>query len=291
MKTGQAIQRVGLCVKHDRPQAADTARALVSWLRERGLEVRVDPECARWTGLPPTAVAALGAAVDLVVVLGGDGTLLSVARSFPECDVPILGANLGTLGFLTEVHVDELLPALEKTVAGEVRIERHTRVEVRARRDGRELGHLDALNDVVIAGTSLSRMIDLSTRIDGVDVTTYHADGLIVATPTGSTAYSLSAGGPLVLPGTDALLLTPICPHSLTQRPVVLRPEVVIEVAVDARGNDVSLTVDGQEGLPLATGDRVTINRSPHVTHIVASPFRTRFEILREKLRWGERGA
>lgn len=290
MKIDRQIQSVGLCVKHDRPQAADTVRDLVGWLEARGLEVVVDPECARWVDKSPTELPELGRSVDLVVVLGGDGTLLSVARSFPECPVPILGANLGTLGFLTEIHIDELIPAMEKTLAGEVQIEPHMRLEVRASRDEHDLGVMDALNDVVVNGTSLSRMIDLVTRADGVEVTTYHADGLIVSTPTGSTAYSLSAGGPILLSGIDALLLTPICPHSLTQRPLVLRPDVVVDVLIDARGNDVSLTVDGQEGLPLATGDRVTIRRSPHTTWIVASPFRNRFEILREKLRWGERG-
>jgi NAD+ kinase len=226
---------------------------------------------------------------DLIVVLGGDGTLLSVARSSGTRRVPILGVNLGRLGFLTEINVDELFLALDKVLAGDLRVVSHMRLEVQVQRGDATLGHFHALNDVVITKTALSRMIDLDAFADGHKVTTYHADGLILSTPTGSTAYSLSAGGPLLVPGLEAIVLTPICPHSLTQRPLVLPESAEIEVVTHARGGEAALTVDGQEGLELCDGDSVRVRRSPHSVDIVASPFRNRYEILHAKLRWGNR--
>ncbi len=225
-----------------------------------------------------------------MVVLGGDGTLLSVSRAVGRRPVPVLGVNLGTLGFLTEITREELFPVMERVLAGELRIQRRMRLEVSALPGLAEFSaRFLALNDAVISGAALARMIDLETRTDGLDVTTYHADGLIVATPTGSTAYSLSAGGPILLPEVEAIVLTPICPHTLTQRPLVLPEGSEIEVVVRWRGEGVQLTADGQEGLALREGDVVRIRRSPHALHLVASPVRNRFEILREKLRWGER--
>jgi len=163
------------------------------------------------------------------------------------------------------------------------------RLEAVVNRDGEDIGPYRALNDVVISKTALSRMIDLEACADGIEVTTYHADGLIVSTPTGSTAYSLSAGGPVLMPGSAVMVLTPICPHALTQRPLVLSETSKLELVVHTRGGEVSLTVDGQEGMELRDGDRVLVARSPHPTEIISSPFRNRFEILRAKLRWGER--
>jgi NAD+ kinase len=283
------IRSVGVCLKHDQPQAEATVASLVAWLRERGLVVRVDEVVAAAVDLPATAREALAAEVDLIISVGGDGTLLSIARAAGTREVPILGVNLGRLGFLTEINVDELYPTLEKMLAGNVETVSRMRLEVVARRGDRERGRYLALNDAVITKTALSRMVDLEAWADGVKVTTYHADGLIVSTPTGSTAYSLSAGGPLLLPGLEAMVLTPICPHSLTQRPIVLPQTARIEIIVDTRGGEVALTVDGQEGLDLADGDRVTVQRSAHPVQIVASPFRNRYEILHAKLRWGER--
>jgi len=283
------IRSVGVCLKPGQPQAAETIRELVKWLGDRGIAVRVDAECARHSGLPAEAVATLAAEVDLVIALGGDGTLLAVARATGTRRVPILGVNLGTLGFLTEVNVEEMLPALETLLAGKAEISARMRLEVEATRDGRELGRFLALNDAVITKTALSRMIDLDTFASGQRVTTYHADGLILSTPTGSTAYSLSAGGPLLLPGLAAIVMTPICPHSLTQRPIVLPVSAEIEVVVHTRGGEATITIDGQEGRELLDGDRVRVRRSPHPVDIVASPLRTRFQILQTKLRWGER--
>ncbi|MBW2273872.1 MAG: NAD(+)/NADH kinase [Deltaproteobacteria bacterium] len=283
------IRSVGVCLKPDQPQAAETVRLLVKWLCEHELDVLLDDDAARATERSATSRDELAAAADLIMVLGGDGTLLSVARSTGTRHVPILGVNLGTLGFLTEINVDEMLPALEKVVSGDFEIESRMRLEVVAYRGREEIGRYHALNDAVLSKTALSRMIDLCTYADGVMVTTYHADGLIVSTPTGSTAYSLSAGGPLLLPGLEAIVLTPICPHSLTHRPVVMPQRCEIEVEVRSSAGPVALTVDGQEGIELADGDRVCVRRSEHPVAIVASPYRSRYEILHAKLRWGER--
>jgi NAD+ kinase len=228
--------------------------------------------------------------VDLVIVLGGDGTLLAVARAVGERRVPILGVNLGTLGFLAEISQDELFPTLEDVLAGRLRTETRMRLDVRVEHDGRELGRYLALNDAVIAKTALSRMIDLETWTDNVEVTTYHGDGVIAATPTGSSAYSLSAGGPLLLPGIGAIVLTPICPHALTQRPIVLPESCRVEIVVlDTRGGEVHLTVDGQVGRELREGDRVTLCASDVPLQMLVPPDRNRFEVMRNKLRWGER--
>jgi len=283
------IRSVGVCMKQGQSQAADTVRSLVKWLDEHGFEAVVDAECAPMTGLEPHSHRELAASVDLIVVLGGDGSLLSVARAAGTRRVPILGVNLGTLGFLNEISVEELFPTLDLIVAGKAQVVSRMRLEVTAFRGDRQLGHFLALNDVVITKTALSRMIDLETFADGGKVTTYHADGLIVSTPTGSTAYSLSAGGPLLLPGLKAIVLTPICPHSITQRPVVLPRDSRIEVVVHTRGGELALTVDGQEGLDLTDGDRVAVGPSPHPVDTVASPFLSRFQILNSKLSWGDR--
>ena len=188
------IQTVGVCLKPSQPQAAETIRELVKWLGNRGLQTCLDAEAAKLAGLPAEETSDLVARVDLVVSLGGDGTLLAVARAAGSRRVPILGVNLGSLGFLTEVNVEEMLSALEGVLAGDAQIVSRMRLDVEASRDGRELGRFMALNDAVITKTALSRMIDLETFAAGQEVATYHADGLIVSTPTGSTAYSLSAG-------------------------------------------------------------------------------------------------
>jgi len=283
------IRRVGICLKHDQPQAAELVRSLRAWLRERDIEVACDAQSAQSLDCEATPVGELAGSCDLLVSLGGDGTLLSVARASGTRRVPILGVNLGTLGFLTEVNREELFDALEHVLAGDAEVVSRMRLEVIVRRGGREFARYQALNEAVVDKSSLSRMIDLEVAADGLAVTTYHADGLIVATPTGSTAYSLSAGGPLILPGTEVMVLTPICPHALTQRPLVLPHSARVEISVEIRDSEVSLTVDGQQGLALEDGDRIEVARSPHPVDIVASPLRDRYEILRTKLHWGER--
>ncbi|HKJ25814.1 MAG TPA: NAD(+)/NADH kinase [Myxococcota bacterium] len=283
------IRTVGLCVKESHPEAGGTARGLGKWLAARGLGVVLDEDAGSLVGAPGHPREELAARVDLVVVLGGDGTLLSVARATGERPVPILGVNLGTLGFLTEVTLDELYAALERVLAGDARVESRMRLRVVAERAGEEVGRWLALNDAVITSQALARMVHLEAAAEGRAITTYHADGLIAATPTGSTAYSLSAGGPIVDPGVDAIVLSPISPHTLTQRPLVLPADREIEIHPQQPHESLQLTIDGQEGTRLADGDVVRIARSSHPAHLVVSPFRTRFDILRTKLHWGER--
>ena len=284
-----AIRTVGVAIKPGEARALAAVRDLAKWLAERRVRVCFEPEAAAAIGEVGVSRAAMVREADLVVVLGGDGTLLSVVRAIEERAVPILGINLGTLGFLVEVSVDEMHEALASALAGEMTIEPRMRLEVRHVRDGRELRSWLALNDAVITKGASARIVDLEARADGQLVTTYHADGLIVSTPTGSTAYSLSAGGPILLPGVPSLVLTPICPHALTQRPLVLPDSVLIEVIVHPRGGEVQLAIDGQEGAPLQEGDLVAVRRSEHPALLLVPPDHSRFEVLRTKLRWGER--
>ncbi len=284
-----AIRSLGLCVKTGQPQLAGPVRELEKWLAERGVEVVPDEEAGRWTEASALARSELGGNVDAVVVFGGDGTLLAVARALGEHAVPVLGVNLGTLGFLAEISQDEIYSTLEDVLAGRCRTEPRMRLEVGVERDGVLRARHLALNDAVVA-SALSRLVELEARADGALVTTYHADGLIVATPTGSTAYSLSAGGPLLLPALEAIAITPICPHTLTQRPLVLPESCTVEVRVrETRDGAVRLTVDGQVGCELGEADCVRVRRSPHPLPLLVPTDRNRFEVMRAKLRWGER--
>jgi NAD+ kinase len=284
------IRSVGVCLKPNQPHLAGMVKDLQAWLVERGIEVVLGPQAATVTGSSITVRSEVVEKVDLMIVLGGDGTLLAVARAIGSRPVPILGVNLGTLGFLAETSSDELFDALEEVLAGGYLVEARMRLEVEVERDGECIGQFLALNDAVLARTALSRMVDLDVRADGAAVATYHADGLIVSTPTGSSAYSLSAGGPLMLPGVEAIVITPICPHTLAQRPLVLPQNCNIEVQHhDPRDGDVQLTVDGQVGTELSEGDLVRIRHSDHPTHLLVPPGRSRFDVMRAKLRWGER--
>jgi NAD+ kinase len=281
------IRSVGLCLKPDSQAAGAAAKALEKWLVERGVRVEADQEGARWLGGPGHPRSELGRRVELMVVLGGDGTLLAVARQMGSSAVPILGVNLGQLGFLAEVAPEEQLELLERVLQGDYQTVERMRLEVYAERDGHELARYLALNDAVITRSELSRMIDLEMLVDGAPVTTYHGDGLIVSTPTGSTAYTLSAGGPILMPGSRVVVLTPICPHTLTQRPIVLPESARLEIRVFPREGDGQLTVDGQTGLSLASGDRVFIAASERPVQFVVDPYRSRFDVLRTKLGWG----
>jgi NAD+ kinase len=285
-----AIQTIGVALKPDQPRLGSVVRDIAKWLQDRGVELLLGPEASKASGLPGMPRSELADKADLIVVLGGDGTLLAVARAIGGCAVPVLGVNLGTLGYLAEISLDELFPTLESVLAGRLRTETRMRLDVHAERDGREIGQYLALNDAVIARTALSRMIDLQTWADDVEVTTYHGDGVIAATPTGSSAYSLSAGGPLLLPGIGAIVLTPICPHALTQRPIVLPNACRLAICVlDMRGGEVHLTVDGQVGCELQEGDRVTVCASDQPLQMLVPADRNRFEVMRNKLRWGAR--
>ena len=278
---------VGLIPRLASEAAAELAREMVHWLAEHGHQALVEAE-AGVAGVPSAQGKDIAARADLLVVLGGDGTLIHAASLCNRCEVPILGVNLGTLGFLTEVPRDRAIPMLEKALRGELPVSRRLMldVEVRLRAQVRLTGSV--LNDAVVSKNALSRLAKLEVTIDARPATTYEADGLIVATPTGSTAYSLSAAGPIVIPTLDAVLLTPICPHALTQRPVVLPPSSVVQVRVASPG-EMFVTLDGTLGRPLELGEEVWIQQAKHRTLILRNPELDHFTILREKLGWGTR--
>lgn len=280
---------VGLVVKRQRAEAAALAGTLVAHLRSRGVTVLVEQEMAALPEVQVVEKAAMVQIADLIVVLGGDGTLLSVARLGGARELHVLGINLGGLGFLTEVSTDDAVAALERVFAGDYQLDRRTTLAVRVLRRGAVVASSQVLNDAVINKSALARIIDLHTSVDDEYLCVYKADGLIVATPTGSTAYSLSAGGPLVGPGVAVMLLAPICPHTLTLRPLVLADTSVVRVQLRAPDQEVFLTLDGQEGIPLLDGDVVEVARSPHVVALVRTVARSVLGVLRDKLHWGER--
>jgi NAD+ kinase len=280
------IRTVGLVVKRDRPRAVRLAGRMIAWLRRRGVRVLVDG-VTPVPGAPARPKDDLAREAELIVVLGGDGTLLSIARR-TRVRVPILGVNLGELGFLTEVVEDEAMPVLARVVAGRYELDRRMTLAARLVRGRRVLGRFRALNDVVITNGALARIVQFTVTVDGLPFNTYRADGMIVATPTGSTAYSLSAGGPIVEPTVQVIVLSPISPHTLSNRPVVLRPNATVRMTLGPREEDVLLTVDGQEGVPLAAGDVIEVRRGAPVS-LVRSPHRTYYDVLRSKLGWGVR--
>jgi len=276
-------------IKRQHPGATDVASRLAGWLRARGVTVLAEQPLA---GVPDVNVAdkaAMVAQADLVLSLGGDGTLLSIARLVGPRGLRILGVNLGGLGFLTEVSSDDALDALERVFAGDYSLDHRSTLAVRVHRRGAVVRAGQAVNDAVINKGALARIIDLCTSIDDERVCAYKADGLIVATPTGSTAYSLSAGGPVVLPSVGVTILSPICPHTLTQRPLVVSDASTVRVELIAPTQEVALTLDGQEGVPLEDGDVVEIAKSPHAVDLVRIGNRGFLSVLREKLHWGER--
>jgi NAD+ kinase len=276
--------------------AAGVLRELAAWLDARGIAVLFETETAKLAGVQPghstTSSDDLPRACDLIVLLGGDGTLIGMARRIARAavDVPIAGVNFGSLGFLTEITLDELYPSLDAVLAGTAEIDERMMLCAQTVRGGRVHQEELVLNDVVITKAALSRIIELSVSVDDKTVMRVRADGLIVATPTGSTAYNLAAGGPIVHPVVDAVLLTPIAPHMLTNRPLVVAGTSEIAVEPDMNGNDeVFVTFDGQSGHALQAGDIVTIRRSDRPLRLVRSSSRTYFDVLRQKLKWGER--
>jgi len=284
------LSEVGVVVKTGSRQAANLARQLILELERLGLQALVDEESAPALGLESTIDrSALAGATDLVVVLGGDGTLLSVTRGVLG-DTPILGVNLGTLGFLTEHPVDRLFPMLHMAIEGGAKIEARERLEIEVDSPGTHGVVRRALNDVVINKSALARMILLSVHVNGEFLSRFRADGLILATPTGSTAYNLSAGGPIIYPTMQVVLVTPICPHTLTNRPIALPLESEIEIRLESRSEEVYVTLDGQEGFPLSSRDLLRIRRCAEPVRLLTDPGRSYFHILHRKLKWGQRG-
>jgi NAD+ kinase len=291
------ITRVGIVAKRGLRAAADHLERLASWLRERDIDAVFETETA--------ALAGSGAAkkshsrdeiprhVDLIVIMGGDGTLLSMATRIAEAgmEVPILGVNFGSLGFLTEIRIDELYPALQSVMDGTATIDQRGMLAADAYRSRERFDSRIVLNDVVFTKAALSRIIELSVSVSTGLVTKVKADGLIIASATGSTAYNLAAGGPIVHPRVDAIAITPIAPHTLTNRPIVIPGSETIEVRphIEASADEVFVTYDGQAGYPLQSGDMVAVRKSEHSLRLVRAPARSYFEVLREKLKWGER--
>ncbi len=285
------MKRIGIVAKTDRDEAKDVVAGLLQWCAARDCVPVLDKETAALcpdAGVPTTRKPDLPGQVDVLLVLGGDGTLLSMARLVGDLGVPILGVNLGGLGFLAALTVDELYPALESLLRDELVIEERMMLVATVSRQGERLSEYAALNDMVITKSAMSRIIRLEVAVDGELATGYRADGLIISTPTGSTAYCLSAGGPIVYPTMDAVVLTPICSHTLTNRPIVLPASLRIEVTL-ATDQDVMLTADGQVGFALKPWDTVEIRRASARTRLLRPPHKHFFSVLRTKLKWGER--
>ncbi len=290
------ISRVGLVAKHNLDASAGVLAEVAGWLEARGVEPVFETHTAALVGLPPGRPTQsredLPHACELVVILGGDGTLIGMAGLIAQAGttVPILGVNFGSLGFLTEIQLDELYDSLESVLDGEAQIDERMMLRARTLREGAIFADRLVVNDVVITKAALSRIIDLSVTIGDQLVMRVRADGLIVATPTGSSAYNLAAGGPIVHPAVDALLLTPIAPHMLTNRPVVLpgSSEVRVEPVMNG-GEEVYVTFDGQSGHPLQTDDVIEITRAERPLRLVKASKRTYFDVLRQKLKWGAR--
>lgn len=288
--TASPQKTAAIISRPDGPLVGQTVPNLISWLAEHGYAVVVDPETAKYApGREVIQRKQMGSRpLDLVVVLGGDGTLLSAARATAEIDVPVLGVNLGSLGFLTEVPLQSLYSMLEAIQEGRAAVEQRPLMQVEIWRGGAVRGSYLVFNDAVVNKTALARLNTYDLYVDKVFVSSYRADGMIVATPTGSTAYSLSAGGPVLMPIVKALVITPVSPHSLTHRPLVVPDSVEIEIVLRSEKELAYLSLDGQPGLDLTDGDRVRCRRSEHRVSL----FRTGsdfFQVLRTKMKWGER--
>ncbi|HEY2920322.1 MAG TPA: NAD(+)/NADH kinase [Candidatus Binatia bacterium] len=267
------VQNIVIVTKPKRPDVARVAGELIAWFKGKKIEASLDPQAA--------------GRADLAVVVGGDGTLLAAARLLGDRQIPILAINHGGLGFLTEVTLQEMYPALERLLQGQFITEERMMVDIAVTRAEKPLASYRALNDVVINKGALSRIIELEVRVDGHYVSRFRADGLIVSTPTGSTAYNLSAGGPIIFSSMSAMVVTPICSHTLSNRPLLLPPSVKIDITLSSSQEDAYVTVDGQVGLPLQIGDQVKVEKSNVVVKLVAPSGKNYFDVLRGKLKWG----
>jgi len=282
------IEKIGITANIAKEKSPEYALRLRDWLVQQKIEVIFDEAIAlrigESTGMERKKLAAT---VDLMIAFGGDGTILRVARFVCEFNTPILGINIGGLGYLTEVYLDEMFTALERILAGDIRTEKRMMLDVLITRHGETVGEGSVLNEVVINRDNLSRIVELETAVNDRHLATFKADGLIIATPTGSTAYSLSAGGPIIFPEQEAMILNPLCPHTLTNRPVILPEGATVKVILWTKETGATLTLDGQVSFVLKSGDAIEVRKSRFVTILVASPHRHYLEILRTKLGWG----
>lgn len=282
MSEKRTIKRVGIVVKQNHDEALRTAHELTEWLEKRGIDPTGGPYSE--TGDDQT----FDPRVDLVVVLGGDGTMISTARLVEDHDPLVLGINYGSLGYLTEFRIEEMVPALEMMLAGEYEVDQRVMLDARHVRDGKEIGSGRVLNDVVINKAALARIIEIEVQFNGLFVNAFRSDGLIVATPTGSTAYNLSAGGPIIFPSMNAIVVTPICPFTLSNRPIVVPDSAEIELKLLNENEGVVLTLDGQTGYTMKADDRVLICKSSTTFNLVRPANRNYFDVLRNKLKWGK---
>jgi NAD+ kinase len=283
------MNRIGIICKGGIPKPVEILKELLPWLRQKGCETFVDTETASTLnidGFPRSEIPSLS---EIIIVLGGDGTMLSTCRLVADKGVPVLGINIGGLGFITEVQLDDLYETMEKVLSGECPIEERLMLTAQVRRLGELIAEYIVLNEVVINKAALARIIDLETYVNQNYVTTFKADGLIISTPTGSTAYSLSAGGPILYPTLDNIIITPICPHTLTNRAMVLPGDSIIKVILRSPTERVYLTMDGQVGFSVMQNDVIEVSKAPFKTRLLIPCDRDYFQILRTKLKWGER--
>jgi NAD+ kinase len=283
------MKKIGIICKTGKPEPAEIVKGLLPWLRRKGCECFVDSETAAILNIEGSPRSQIPSVAELIIVLGGDGTMLSVARLIGEKGIPILGVNIGGLGFLTAVPKDDLYGVLEKVITEQCPVEERIMISACVFRHSECISEYVVVNDVVVNKGALARIIDLETYINQNFIATFKADGLIVSTPTGSTAYALSAGGPILYPTLNSIVLAPICPHTLTNRPIVLPDDVTVEIVLKSQNEDVFLTIDGQVGFSLKQNDRVSVKKSLSKARFYIPCERDYFHILRTKLKWGER--
>ena len=285
---GEKAKKIGVFCKPKAPSATDILRRLIPWLRKQNYHIFLDTGTAAIISETSSyEKREISQQADLLIVLGGDGTLLSVARAAHPHNIPILAVNLGSLGFLAEISIDELYPTLENILAGKFEIENRMLLNACIWRNGEKVEDHNVLNDVVINKGAVARVINLQVLVNGQYMTSYRADGLIIATPTGSTAYSLSAGGPIIHPSMHTLVLSPICPFTLTNRSILIPDQSIIQVKLAAEYDDVRVTLDGQEGYDMRAGDILEIKKTKTSFQLIRGPNKNYYQILRDKLHWG----
>jgi NAD+ kinase len=281
----QEIKRVGVVVKPNHAEALETASELSDWLEKRGISLVGKPHLQNEKANADVVEEFTG--VDLAIVLGGDGTMISAARLLKNSNAPVLGINYGSLGYITEFRIEELYESLERVLIGDFTLDSRVTLDVTHERNGKQLSKNRVLNDVVINKAALARIIEIEATLDDLYVNDFRADGLIISTPTGSTAYNLSAGGPIVFPSMNAIVMTPICPFTLSNRPIVVPDSAKIELKLKTENEEVALTLDGQIGFVLTIDDIIRVRKSKTTLNLVKPPNRNYFDVLRNKLRWG----